>query len=71
MVLNVKMVEIGLEIGKMCAISAEVEKVHSVKFICDKMCSGFSQKYQPRAYYAHYQTDFKSNVFLCHLTNSE
>lgn len=66
------MIEIGLEMEKMCGNIAEVEKVISVKFICDKMWSGFSQKYLPRAYYdALYETDFKSNVFLCHLTNSE
>lgn len=71
MLLILKMVELSLKNRKMCVISAEVEKVFIVKLICDKMCSGFSQKYQSRAYYAPYQTDLKKNVLLCHLRSSE
>lgn len=65
------MVELSLRNKEMCVVSAKVEKVFIVKFICDKMCSGFSQKYQSRAYYARYQTELKKNVLSCHLRSSE
>ena len=71
MLLILKMVEFSIKNRKMCVVFAETRNVFSVKFVCDKMCSGFSQKYQSRAYYALYQTEFKKNAFLCRLRNSE